>query len=133
MEETSKVGVVSPCAKDGIPKETSDMAIDQKPPEVASATAIGNMTATKGEILEGKDDQEEKKVDLEELEKEEKKILLCLGPRVFGPSTEMFDYFMKLLHSWSSNVSVNKVIFPSVLFCSFFYDGYMVTVFLPLC
>ncbi|KAM0936174.1 putative protein DCL [Dioscorea sansibarensis] len=31
-----------------------------------------------------------------------------LGPKVFGSSVEMFDYFMKLLHSWSTNVDVNK-------------------------
>ncbi|KAJ0988551.1 hypothetical protein J5N97_006907 [Dioscorea zingiberensis] len=31
-----------------------------------------------------------------------------LGPKVFGSSVEMFDYFMNLLHSWSTNLNINE-------------------------
>ncbi|XP_031264080.1 protein EMBRYO DEFECTIVE 514 [Pistacia vera] len=31
-----------------------------------------------------------------------------LGPKVFGSSVEMFDYFYKILHFWPPNLNVNK-------------------------
>ncbi|OIT32550.1 PREDICTED: protein DCL, chloroplastic-like [Nicotiana attenuata] len=31
-----------------------------------------------------------------------------VGPKNFGSSVEMFDYFYKLLHSWSPNLNLNK-------------------------
>ncbi|CAM8881360.1 unnamed protein product [Rhodiola kirilowii] len=31
-----------------------------------------------------------------------------LGPKTFGSSTEMFDYFFKLLHYWPTNLNLNK-------------------------
>lgn len=32
-----------------------------------------------------------------------------VGPKTFGSSVEMFDYFYKLLHAWSPNLNLNKV------------------------
>lgn len=34
---------------------------------------------------------------------------VTVGPKNFGSSVEMFDYFYKLLHSWSPNLNLNKV------------------------
>ncbi|KAL0421905.1 UNVERIFIED_CONTAM: protein EMBRYO defective [Sesamum latifolium] len=31
-----------------------------------------------------------------------------IGPKTFGSSVEMFDYFYKLLHAWPANLSLNK-------------------------
>lgn len=33
------------------------------------------------------------------------------GQKVFGSSTEMYQYFLKLVHSWSTNLDLNKVRF----------------------
>lgn len=33
---------------------------------------------------------------------------VTVGPKNFGSSVEMFDYFYKLLHSWSPNLNLNK-------------------------
>ncbi|XP_049409831.1 protein EMBRYO DEFECTIVE 514-like [Solanum stenotomum] len=33
---------------------------------------------------------------------------VSVGPKNFGSSVEMFDYFYKLLHSWSPNLNLNK-------------------------
>ena len=40
---------------------------------------------------------------------------LVVGPKTFDTSVAMFDYFFKLLHSWSPNFNVNKVITTSSL------------------
>ncbi|XP_015077231.1 protein EMBRYO DEFECTIVE 514-like [Solanum pennellii] len=42
---------------------------------------------------------------------EEKKDVsgpISVGPKNFGSSVEMFNYFYKLLHSWSPNLNLNK-------------------------
>ncbi|KAL7153291.1 hypothetical protein ABFS83_04G157700 [Erythranthe nasuta] len=31
-----------------------------------------------------------------------------IGPKTFGSSVEMFDYFYKLLHAWTPNLNINK-------------------------
>lgn len=43
-----------------------------------------------------------------------------LGPKEFGSSVEMFDYFFKLLHFWPTNVNINKVN-PLVFFLVTFF------------
>uniref|UniRef100_A0A1D1YKQ1 Protein DCL, chloroplastic n=1 Tax=Anthurium amnicola TaxID=1678845 RepID=A0A1D1YKQ1_9ARAE len=35
-------------------------------------------------------------------------ISVRLGPKSFGSSVEMFEYFYKLLHTWSPNLGINK-------------------------
>ncbi|XP_059299887.1 protein EMBRYO DEFECTIVE 514-like [Lycium ferocissimum] len=49
---------------------------------------------------------------LENLEEEKKDVgsgcPVSVGPKNFGSSVEMFDYFHKLLHSWSPNLNLNK-------------------------
>nr|GLL29740.1 protein DCL, chloroplastic-like [Ipomoea trifida] len=54
------------------------------------------------EILEGNEVGEGKK-------KEEKSGPVTLGPKSFGSSVEMFEYFYKLLHYWAPNLDINKV------------------------
>ncbi|RWV96608.1 hypothetical protein GW17_00040666 [Ensete ventricosum] len=72
------------------------------------------------EDLEGGDDdekefkgEEEGGGDLEEgggdVEKETSGV--SVGPKVFTSSVEMFEYFFKLLHTWSPNLDLNKVTF----------------------
>ncbi|XP_047316792.1 protein EMBRYO DEFECTIVE 514-like [Impatiens glandulifera] len=59
--------------------------------------------------------KEEKSIEEERMEKlvggEEKKdeaSPISLGPKNFGSSVEMFDFFFKLLHSWTVNIDINK-------------------------
>ena len=57
----------------------------------------------------------------EEKEEEEDTGPVSLGPKSFGSSVEMFDYFYNLLHHWPPNVHVNKVThWPS--FTLYFWD-----------
>lgn len=79
--------------------------------EEADAVEDGNDEAKKPKL--------EKSVEEERLEKageEEKKsdsdpeqAKVKVGPKSFESSVEMFDYFYKLLHSWTPNINVNKV------------------------
>lgn len=63
--------------------------------------------------------EDEKSVEEERLEKklgdEEQPARGILGPKTFGSSVEMFDYFYKFLHYWPPNLNVNMV----RAFCSF--------------
>ncbi|KAH9777838.1 protein EMBRYO DEFECTIVE 514 [Citrus sinensis] len=54
---------------------------------------------------------DEKSVEEERLEKKEVvngSGRVKLGPKEFGSSIEMFDYFYKFLHFWPPNLNVNK-------------------------
>lgn len=62
-------------------------------------------------------DEDEKSVEEERLEKKEVvngSGRVKLGPKEFGSSIEMFDYFYKFLHFWPPNLNVNKVRFLSM-------------------
>lgn len=55
---------------------------------------------------------DEKSVEEERLEKklaDKESGRVSLGPKSFGSSVEMFDYFYKFLHYWPPNLNVNKV------------------------
>ncbi|EXB44692.1 hypothetical protein L484_015949 [Morus notabilis] len=57
---------------------------------------------------------DEKSVEEERLEKklaDEESGRVSLGPKSFGSSVEMFDYFYKFLHYWPPNLNVNKFLF----------------------
>ncbi|XP_020103813.1 protein DCL, chloroplastic [Ananas comosus] len=60
-----------------------------------------------GEEAKGEEEEEEEEEDEGEEEKKES-TAANLGPKVFSSSVEMFDYFYKLLHTWSPNLDVNK-------------------------
>ena len=53
---------------------------------------------------------EEQEQEQEKEEEGEKSGQASLGPKDFGSSVEMFDYFYKFLHFWPPNLNVNKVI-----------------------
>lgn len=83
------------------------------------------------EKLAGEEQEQEKE------QEEENSGQASLGPKDFGSSVEMFDYFYKFLHFWPPNLNVNKVIETFILFflfkfvfgwweswfcCGFFWD-----------
>ncbi|KAF5961155.1 hypothetical protein HYC85_002364 [Camellia sinensis] len=52
---------------------------------------------------------EEDRLDqLEGTEGDKESDRVSVGPKNFGSSVEMFDYFYKFLHYWPPNVNVNK-------------------------
>ncbi|KAL2254051.1 protein DCL, chloroplastic-like [Sesamum indicum] len=53
---------------------------------------------------EGKAEEEKKG----EKEEGEEAGGATIGPKTFGSSVEMFDYFYKLLHAWPANLNLNK-------------------------
>ncbi|KAG6532995.1 protein EMBRYO DEFECTIVE 514-like [Zingiber officinale] len=59
---------------------------------------------------DGLDGKEEAGVDMEvgRNEEESEAAGATVGPKVFGSSVEMFEYFLKLLRSWSTNLNLNK-------------------------
>ncbi|KAM3307888.1 protein EMBRYO DEFECTIVE [Capsicum chacoense] len=72
-----------------------------------------NEDATKK--LKGDKSVEEERLEkldgAEKVDDGEKKVgsgPVSVGPKNFGSSVEMFDYFYKLLHSWSPNLNLNK-------------------------
>ena len=64
---------------------------------------------------DGVEDESAKKTKAEENttdkenDKEKDAAEIKLGPKTFGSSVEMFDYFYKLLHAWSPDLEINKV------------------------
>lgn len=67
-------------------------------------------------IGEAKKPKVEKSVEEERMEKvegdgkgDEKSGPVSLGPKSFGSSVEMFDYFYKFLHYWPANLNLNEV------------------------
>ena len=60
--------------------------------------------------------EEEREQEQEKEEEEENSGRASLGPKDFGSSVEMFDYFYKFLHFWPPNLNVNKVIQTFLIF-----------------
>lgn len=55
--------------------------------------------------------QKKPKVDNEIVEKKEGSDSggVSVGPKTFGSSEDMFEYFYKILHFWTPNLNINKV------------------------
>ncbi|XP_021761621.1 protein EMBRYO DEFECTIVE 514-like [Chenopodium quinoa] len=68
------------------------------------------VNAKKQKVEEEKSVEEERMEKLEEdgEGKPEPEGPVVLGPKTFGSSVEMFDYFYKLLHHWPTNINFNK-------------------------
>uniref|UniRef100_A0A803L981 RWP-RK domain-containing protein n=1 Tax=Chenopodium quinoa TaxID=63459 RepID=A0A803L981_CHEQI len=68
------------------------------------------VTAKKQKVEEEKSVEESRMEKLEEEGdgKPEPEGPVVLGPKTFGSSVEMFDYFYKLLHHWPTNIYFNK-------------------------
>ncbi|KAL9271122.1 EMBRYO DEFECTIVE 514-like protein [Drosera capensis] len=95
----SPTAPTAPTADDSVPKR------DREEPE--SESGDGESKKQKLEQIAEEDEAENEG----EEEEEEKKVAegpVRLGPKSFGSSVEMFDYFYGLLHHWPLNVDVNK-------------------------
>ncbi|KAL9249144.1 EMBRYO DEFECTIVE 514-like protein [Drosera capensis] len=85
---------------------TADESIPKRDREEAeSETGDGE---SKKQKLEGIAEEDEAENEGEEEEEKAEEGPVKLGPKSFGSSVEMFDYFYGLLHHWPPNVDVNK-------------------------
>ncbi|KAL5722807.1 hypothetical protein ACHQM5_006279 [Ranunculus cassubicifolius] len=67
--------------------------------------SVDDESINKKQKVEG---EEEKSVEEERLEEEVKKGPVDLGPKSFGSSEEMFNYFHKFVHYWPMNFDINQ-------------------------
>ncbi|KAH9606273.1 hypothetical protein KSS87_014941 [Heliosperma pusillum] len=110
------------------PTSTSDMELESTVVENESESGVkrereeeienGNendVVSKKQKVENGEEEEEEKSVEevrmetvVEEEDEDEKVGPVNLGPKTFGTSIEMFDYFYKLLHHWPISLHANK-------------------------
>ncbi|XP_022736856.1 protein EMBRYO DEFECTIVE 514 [Durio zibethinus] len=102
---------------------TEDMDLEnlnssaQNPDDVDDANGVnnGDSKSKRGREEDGKESDEvskkqklEKSVEEERLEEKSESGRVRLGPKDFGSSVEMFDYFYTLLHYWPTQLNLNK-------------------------
>lgn len=102
----------------------ADAAIEAPVPttETTTATELEPATSVEANLKRPGDESDEmggesKKQKVEEEKSAEEEIVekmdavtdpVELGPKRFGSSVEMFDYFWKLIHHWPLNLDLNK-------------------------
>ncbi|XP_078440524.1 DCL-like protein [Wolffia australiana] len=69
---------------------------------------VNDLQSKRGREEEEGDDVVAKRTKTVESAEEKTDVPVKIGPKSFGSSVEMYDYFFKLLHSWSPNLGVNK-------------------------
>ncbi|KAH0687259.1 hypothetical protein KY289_017970 [Solanum tuberosum] len=93
-------------------EETSVQKMDVEVPAADDANGGSKRPREEGdkpEDEENGDDTKKPRVDQSaEEEKKDVSIPVSVGSKSFVSSVEMFDYFHKLLHSWSVNLNLNK-------------------------
>ncbi|KAH0762783.1 hypothetical protein KY290_018856 [Solanum tuberosum] len=93
-------------------EETSVQKMDVEVPAADDANGGSKRPREEGdkpEDEENGDDTKKPRVDQSaEEEKKDVSVPVSVGSKSFVSSVEMFDYFHKLLHSWSVNLNLNK-------------------------
>uniref|UniRef100_A0A2N9J7P3 Uncharacterized protein n=1 Tax=Fagus sylvatica TaxID=28930 RepID=A0A2N9J7P3_FAGSY len=105
MAEENVAGVleVNPCAQD-MDLVTSEAAPAPNSDDNGVDSSLSKRA--REEEPEKLDDDEDAGGEDGQVEEEESGRA-CLGPKTFGSSVEMFDYFYKFLHYWPPNLDVN--------------------------
>lgn len=83
-----------------------DQKVDMEVEAVAPKAETGDEKREREETEEEENGGESKKQKVAE---EEKSGPVKLGPKEFVTSVAMFDYFVKFLHFWPTDLDVNKV------------------------
>ncbi|KAK6795457.1 hypothetical protein RDI58_008910 [Solanum bulbocastanum] len=93
-------------------EETSVQKMDVEVPAADDANGGSKRPREEGDMPEDEengDDTKKPRVDQSvEEEKKDVSVPVSVGSKSFVSSVEMFDYFYKLLHSWSVNLNLNK-------------------------
>ncbi|KAK7860210.1 protein embryo defective 514, partial [Quercus suber] len=103
-----------------IPREKEEEKEKEEPQNQDNNNGDGVVLSKKQKVEEEEKSSEEERLEKlvggggeeqeqEKEEEEEKSGQTSLGPKDFGSSVEMFDYFYKFLHFWPPNLNVNKV------------------------
>lgn len=94
-------------------EETSVQKMDVEVPAANDANGGSKRPREEGDVPEDDENGEDtKKPRVDQSVEEEKKdvsVPVSVGSKSFVSSVEMFNYFYKLLHSWSVNLNLNKV------------------------
>ncbi|CAN6717777.1 unnamed protein product [Malus baccata var. baccata] len=98
--------------------EASEPAAAQNSDEIEAINGEVEANSKRVRDEEGSEGNDAKKTKVEKLPEEERleeKLgegensgRVSLGPKSFGSSVEMFDYFYKFLHYWPTDLNVNK-------------------------
>ncbi|KAH6824368.1 hypothetical protein C2S53_015663 [Perilla frutescens var. hirtella] len=86
----------------------AEVSVDKIP---AEDSENGAAKRSREEDVEAEQKEEKRAKTEEDKSGEEEKNggeAVAVGPKTFGSSVEMFDYFHKLLHSWIPNLNLNK-------------------------
>lgn len=93
-------------------EETSVQKMDVEVPAANDANGGSKRPREEGDVPEDEENGEDtKKPRVDQSVEEEKKdvsVPVSVGSKSFVSSVEMFNYFYKLLHSWSVNLNLNK-------------------------
>ncbi|TMW97355.1 hypothetical protein EJD97_005721 [Solanum chilense] len=93
-------------------EETSVQKMDAEVPAANDANGVSKRPREEGDVPEDEENGEDtKKPRVDQSVEEEKKdasVPVSVGSKSFVSSVEMFNYFYKLLHSWSVNLNLNK-------------------------
>ncbi|CAN6578163.1 unnamed protein product [Malus baccata var. baccata] len=118
LAETEAAAPATAAAADDMDLETSEPAAAQNPDEVEAADGEAEANSKRVRDEEGSEENDAKKTKVEKspeeerfekkFEEGEKSGPVSLGPKSFGSSVEMFDYFYKFLHYWPTDLNVNK-------------------------
>ncbi|CAK9138111.1 unnamed protein product [Ilex paraguariensis] len=97
------------------PQADSEPAVNGESNSMREREEEGEEEENNGESKKQKIEKSVEEQRLESLEgsegvdgEEKGSDLVSVGPKRFGSSVEMFDYFYKFLHYWSPNLNVNK-------------------------
>ncbi|XP_009778678.1 protein EMBRYO DEFECTIVE 514 [Nicotiana sylvestris] len=114
-EEASaqKMDVEAQAADDAAESGGSKRHVEAQAADDAAENGSSKRLREEGDELEvnGENGDATKKPKVENSVQEEKKDgsdPVSVGSKSFGSSVEMFDYFYKLLHSWTLNLDLNK-------------------------
>lgn len=105
-----------------------DQKVDMEVEAVAPKAETGDEKREREETEEEENGGESKKQKVAE---EEKSGPVKLGPKEFVTSVAMFDYFVKFLHFWPTDLDVNKVrhIWVTLLICLLAFFNCKVSIF----
>ncbi|KAI5330064.1 hypothetical protein L3X38_029461 [Prunus dulcis] len=117
VSELAETNSETAAAAEDMELEASEPAPAEKPDEGTNGEAEANAKRLRDEEGSEGNDAVAKKTKVEKSPEEERLEKLgegkesgrvSLGPKSFGSSVEMFDYFYRLLHYWPTDLSVNK-------------------------
>ncbi|XP_051133045.1 protein EMBRYO DEFECTIVE 514 [Andrographis paniculata] len=95
-------------SENGISKRPREEGDDAEESEQKKAKVEEDEKSVEERRIESEEKLEDQKEEKEADEEGKESDPVAIGPKAFGSSVEMFDYFYKLLHTWCPNINLNK-------------------------